>query len=94
MSATPPQQSRAPITSTGKPMRALLALAESDADAYPPLTEHRMWLVCRGTHGEKAVWHAPLAALVARGLATRTGRRGGYEWYITAAGRDLLAEKL
>lgn len=76
------------LTSKGKPMRALAALAGTTASQ--PLTESGVWLVCRDTHGPKVTWHAPLGDLVARGLAVRTGRRGGYEWYITQAGLELL----
>ncbi|MDP2710811.1 MAG: hypothetical protein Q8O56_06295 [Solirubrobacteraceae bacterium] len=72
-------------------MRALRALASTDITQ--PLTEHGVWLVCRDTYGSVVVWHAALATLVKRGLAARTGGRGGYKWYITAAGRELLSRE-
>lgn len=69
-------------------MRALAALAGTTTSQ--PLTEHGVWRECKGTHSEHTAWHASLGDLVARGLAVRTGRRGGYEWYITQAGLELL----
>lgn len=78
-----------PLTATGKPMRALRAL--KDTTPAQPLTEKGVWLVNRHGSAEGTMWHGPLAQLVERGLATRSGRRGGYEWWITDAGRAVLA---
>jgi hypothetical protein len=77
-----------PLMSSGKPLRALRALA--DTNPAEPLTEYGVWSAT-GRNG--GAWWSALATLVARGLAERTGRTGGYEWFITDAGRALLAEQ-
>ncbi len=76
------------LSENGKPMRALRALAGTNP--AEPLTEHGVWRVTRQPESDTTTWHAALATLVAHGLAARTGRRGGYEWYITDAGHEAL----
>jgi hypothetical protein len=81
------------LQSYGKPMRALRALA--DTNPGQPLTESGVWLATGRPiiNGNVVMWHAALATLVRARLAERVGRRGGYQWYITDAGRALLATK-
>lgn len=69
----------------GKPMRALRVLAM----ACEPLHEDDVWRQARRPF-DMSMWHAPLRTLVERGLAERTGRRGGYRYSITDAGREAL----
>lgn len=76
------------LTPNGKPMRALRALAKTNPGE--PLTEYGVWLVAHRDERDTAAWHSALRVLVARGLAARCGRPGGYEWYITDKGREAL----
>ena len=72
----------------GKPMRALRALAETTSTH--PMTEHGVRV--RATRNPDTIreWWGPLATLVSRGLAERSGVAGEYVWHITQEGRDLL----
>lgn len=87
----PCNETSAPLKADGKPMRALRALADTTPEQ--PLTEYGVWLVARRYPDEATAWHSPLATLVARGLAERCGRWGGYEWFITPAGVAALPGK-
>lgn len=71
-------------------MRVLRTL--KDTDPAQPLTEFGIWMVLRETNasGHSLSYHDVLKVLVDRGYAIRTGRRGGYEWYITNAGLIAL----
>lgn len=73
----------------GKPMRALRVLA-AKSDEANPLTEGDVWRLCKADDFDCTTWHAPLATLVKRGLAKRTGRPGGYQWWITDEGKAAL----
>lgn len=73
----------------GKPMRALRALERSTP--ANPLTEYDVFRACQVLGGwTPLAWHGALATLVKRSLAERCGVRGGYQWFITDAGRELL----
>lgn len=78
------------MSTTGKAILALRALEKTDE--AQPLTEHGVWRVVRRDHPEheSMLFHDALKKLVYRELAVRTGRRGGYEWYITESGKEVL----
>lgn len=78
------------MTQNGRPMRALRALATTTA--FERLTEEGVWRLAVRHGDPDSTWHRALATLVKRGLAIRTGPRGGYEWYITSTGRGVLDE--
>ncbi len=67
-------------------MRVLRALAETTPTH--PMTERGVWHRA-GWNGGPCFW-APLATLVKRGLAERSGVAGEYMWHITREGLDLL----
>jgi hypothetical protein len=72
----------------GKPMRALRVLR--DTKPARPMSECAVYHRAKHSEMDCGLWHGALATLVARGLAQRGGRPGGYEWWITDAGRELL----
>lgn len=76
-------RSRQRLRPDAAPMLALRALGS----ARWPLTEREVRQVA-GYEGSR-FWHAPLEALVGRGLAERIGARGDYRWRITNAGREM-----
>jgi hypothetical protein len=78
------------LTARGKPMRALRALAGSDAGN--PLTEYDVYRASQAPGDWKQeAFHDALRTLVARGLATRCpAAHGRTQWFITDAGREAL----
>lgn len=84
------RRGRGKLAPDGKPMRALRSLVGTDSEN--PITEADVWRLTKRGGSDTTTWHDALAKLVKLGLAKRCGRRGGYQWYITDAGRDLITE--